>query len=183
MATIISHAIAASALSTIGPKELSRTRLALVLATLAMIPDLDVIGFRFGISYADALGHRGFTHSILFATIAAIITPLVAFPKVNAFQGAWWILVGLSFVATLSHGVIDTFTDAGLGVGFFIPFDHTRYFAPWRPLATSPLSISAFINGPAIRILLNEFIWIGLPLLGLFGSLNLVRRIRGRRDA
>ena len=59
LATIISHAIAASALSTIGPKELSRTRLALVLATLAMIPDLDVIGFRFGISYADA--RKGWT--------------------------------------------------------------------------------------------------------------------------
>ena len=146
-----------------------------------MIPDLDVIGFHFGIAYADALGHRGFTHSILFAAMAAIITPLIAFPKIDAFCRAWRVVVGLAFIATLSHGVIDAFTDAGLGVGFFIPFDDTRYFAPWRPLATSPLGISAFVNGPAVRILINEFVWVGLPILGLFGGFHLVRRMGGRR--
>ncbi len=142
-----------------------------------MIPDLDVIGFRFGIAYADALGHRGFTHSILFAAMAAIITPFIDFPKINAFRRAWWIVAGLAFIATLSHGVIDAFTDAGLGVGFFIPFDDTRYFAPWRPLATSPLSISAFIDGPAARVLINEFLWVGLPILGLFAGFHLIRRL------
>ena len=175
--------IAASALSTVAPKDLPRIRLGIVLGLLAMIPDLDVIGFRFGIAYADALGHRGFTHSIVFASIAAVLTPFVAFPKITTFRRTWWVLVGLAFVATLSHGVIDAFTDAGLGVGFFIPFDDSRYFAPWRPLATSPLSISAFINGPAIRILANEFLWIGVPVLGLFGILHLIRRMGGRRDA
>ena len=142
-----------------------------------MIPDLDVIGFRYGISYADALGHRGFTHSILFAAIAAIITPVIAFPKISAFHRAWWAVVGLAFIATLSHGVIDAFTDAGLGVGFFIPFGDTRYLAAWRPLATSPLSISAFIDGPAARVLINEFLWVGLPILGLFAGFHLIRRL------
>ena len=183
MATVITHAIAASALSTVAPKDLPRARLAIVLGVLAMIPDLDVIGFRYGILYADALGHRGFTHSILFAAIAAVATPIIAFPKLNVLCRPWWIVVGLAFVATLSHGVIDSFTDAGLGVGFFIPFDDTRYFAPWRPLATSPLSISAFINGSAVRILMNELFWIGIPLVGLFGGLHLIRRMGGRRDA
>lgn len=148
-----------------------------------MIPDLDVIGFHYGISYSNALGHRGFTHSILFAAATAIITPVIAFPKLTTFRHAWWTVAGLAFVATLSHGVIDAFTDAGLGVGFFIPFDDTRYFAPWRPLATSPLSISAFINGPAARILINELLWVGLPILGFFGGFHLIRRIGGRRDA
>lgn len=182
MATVITHAIAASALCTVAPKDLPRVRLAIVLGVLAMIPDLDVIGFRYGILYSDVFGHRGFTHSILFAIMAAVATPFIAFPKLNALGRPWWILVGFAFVATLSHGVIDSFTDAGLGVGFFIPFDDTRYFAPWRPLATSPLSISAFINGPAVHILMNELFWIGIPLVGLFGGLHLIRRIGGRRD-
>ena len=34
---------------------------------LSLLPDADVIGFRFGIRYADAWGHRGATHSLLFA--------------------------------------------------------------------------------------------------------------------
>lgn len=182
LATVITHAIAASALATVAPKELSRARLVIVLGVLAMIPDLDVIGFHYGILYADALGHRGFTHSILFATIAAVVTPFIAFSKLRVLRRPWWIVVGLAFIATLSHGVIDSFSDAGLGVGFFIPFDDTRFFAPWRPLATSPLSISAFINGPAARILMNEFYWVGIPLAGLFGGLYLIRRIGGRDD-
>jgi len=183
MATIITHFIAASALSTVAPKDLPRLRLALVLGTLAMIPDLDVLGFRYGVSYGDAIGHRGFTHSLLFASIIAVVTPILAFTKVMAFSRIWWLLVGLAFAATISHGVLDAFTDGGLGVGFFIPFDDTRYFAPWRPLATSPLSISAFINGPVLRILTNEFMWVGLPLIGLFGAFHAIRRLRGRRDA
>jgi len=36
-----------------------------------MVPDLDVIGFHFGIRYADFLWHHGFTHSILFAGLFA----------------------------------------------------------------------------------------------------------------
>jgi len=180
MATIITHALAASALSTVAPRGLPRFRLAIVLGILAMIPDLDVIGFRYGISYGDALGHRGFTHSILFAALAGIITPFIAFPKINAFCRLWWTVAGLAFIATLSHGLIDAFTDAGLGIGFFIPFENSRYFAPWRPLQTSPLSVSAFINGPALRILINEFLWVWLPLLIFFGGYHLVRRRGGR---
>jgi inner membrane protein len=170
----------AGSMSSLAPEAVSRLRLAVVLGFMAVIPDLDVIGFQFGISYAEPLGHRGFTHSILFAMIVAPVVPSMAFRKVAAATRTWWILAGLAFLATISHGVLDAFTDAGLGVGFLIPFDDTRYFAPWRPLATSPLSISAFFDGPAIRILANEFVWVGIPLLGVFGIGTVIRRI-GRR--
>jgi len=181
VATIITHFIAASVLSTVAPQALPRLRLILVLGTLAIIPDIDVLGFRYGVSYGDALGHRGFTHSLLFAAIAAAVTPFVAFTRVKVLSRTWWLLVGLAFAATISHGFLDAFTDAGLGVGFFIPFDDTRYFAPWRPLATSPLSISAFINGPALRILKNELVWVGHPLIGLFGTIHAIRRLEKRK--
>jgi len=46
----------------------------------SVMPDLDVIGFRFGIRYGDFWGHRGFTHSLLFAALLA--TPM-------AFIGFW----------------------------------------------------------------------------------------------
>jgi len=183
LATVFTHAIVAGAFATIAPRKIPRIRLGLVLGLLSVIPDLDVIGFRFGIAYEDVLGHRGFTHSILFAAIMGFATPLIAFPRIKTLCRTWWIVVVLAFMATLSHGVIDAFTDAGLGVGFLIPFDNTRYFAPWRPLATSPLSITAFFSGPAIRILSNEFIWVGLPLIFVFGILHAILRRVGRRDA
>ncbi len=40
---------------------------AVAFATFSLVPDLDVIAFRFGIPYAAPFGHRGATHSIVFA--------------------------------------------------------------------------------------------------------------------
>ena len=76
---------------------------------------------------------------------------------------AWAILAA----ATASHGFLDAFTDAGLGVGFFIPISDVRVFFPWHPLATSPIGIDAFFSGPALTILWNEMLWVGLPVLAL----------------
>ena len=42
-----------------------------------MIPDIDVIGFRFGIHYGDFWGHRGFTHSLVFAALLAGAVALI----------------------------------------------------------------------------------------------------------
>ena len=182
MATIISHAIVAGSLASITSAGVSRRRLVFVLALLAVLPDLDVVGFRLGIPYGHMLGHRGFTHSILFAILAAGITPTFFFRRTRAFSREWRLLVILAFLATMSHGVIDAFTDAGLGVGFLIPFSEARYFAPWRPLATSPLSVAAFVNGPALRILTNEALWIGSPLLLGMSAFHLFRWLRRRRN-
>ena len=179
MPTVITHAIAAGALSKLAPADLPRVRLAIALAALAVIPDLDVIGFRFGIAYGDSLGHRGFTHSIPFAAIAALVTPSIAFREIELLSRSWWLVVAFAFVATASHGVLDAFTDDGLGVGFTIPFDDTRYFAPWRPLKASPLTFSKFLDSRMILILSDEFVYVGVPLVGLFGVRYLIRRLRG----
>jgi inner membrane protein len=47
-------------------------RLALVLVTLAVLPDLDVLGFHAGIPYEHPLGHRGLSHSLLFALVVGL---------------------------------------------------------------------------------------------------------------
>ena len=75
MATIITHGLVAGALSTVAPGDLPQARLAIVLAVLAMLPDIDVLGFSYGIPYEHAFGHRGFTHSIVFALAAGLVTP------------------------------------------------------------------------------------------------------------
>lgn len=181
MPTGITHALASSALAAIAPYRAPRGRLVVCLGLVAVLPDIDVVGFHLGIPYADLLGHRGFTHSLLFAFLASSFCALVAFRAVGLFSRAWWQVFALLFVAAASHGVLDAFTDAGLGIGFYIPFDDTRYFFPWRPLETSPLSVTAFLNGPALRILINEMLWIGLPIAGALAFLYSVRVIKRRR--
>src|SRR5260221_14512106 len=67
------------------------------------LPDVDVIGFGFGVRYGDLWGHRGMTHSILFAVVAGI------------FAGSWF---GGRRVGEIGQGVVFFFfsgSHGGLG--------------------------------------------------------------------
>ena len=71
MASAFSHAVAALGVSACFYKKSVPKRVWLIGAACAVIPDADVIGFQFGVRYGDFWGHRGFTHSILFAALLA----------------------------------------------------------------------------------------------------------------
>ena len=68
MPTVFSHPAPVLALAALLSGRFS-TRMLLFGILCAVLPDADVIGFRFGISYADAFGHRGFSHSLVFALL------------------------------------------------------------------------------------------------------------------
>src|SRR5262245_31157157 len=53
-------------------------RSAFLWASLSMLPDADVIGLPLGVDYAAPWGHRGATHSLLFAVVVAMIVGIVA---------------------------------------------------------------------------------------------------------
>src|SRR5581483_7930034 len=47
-------------------------------SVLALFPDADVIGFRFGVEYGSEWGHRGALHSLVAAVVIALAaTPVV----------------------------------------------------------------------------------------------------------
>ncbi len=176
MATAFSHALVGSSLVGLSPLGPSRRRLALLLGAVAVLPDVDVVGFRLGIPYDHPLGHRGFTHSLCFAALVGVVSVGVFFRDLRPLTTRWWAVASVVALATASHGMLDALTDAGLGIGFFIPFAEERFFAPWRPLATSPLSVQAFFSGPALGILANEVFWVWLPL----GAFLLLGRVSSR---
>jgi inner membrane protein len=160
--------------------------LAVALAAVSVLPDLDVIAFRLHIPYEHPLGHRGFSHSLLFAAfLAPLGASIFRWPKALVVK-PWLMLCVLFFAACASHGVLDALTDAGLGIGFFVPFSDERFFLPWRPILTSPLSIPAFFKGNGEVILLNEFIWVWVPMLLFVASVKLgvatVRFLRTRSN-
>ena len=125
----------------------------------SLLPDLDVIGFKMGVSYAEALGHRGISHSLVFALgvglIAACLAPLLRCRAIVAF--------GCASFAILSHIALDAMTSGGLGVAAFWPWDETRYFLPWRPIRVSPFSPRAFLSSRGITVLRSELLWVWLP--------------------
>jgi inner membrane protein len=150
-------------------------RLWILGAVCSVIPDLDVIGFRFGIHYGDFWGHRGFTHSILFAAVLASFAGFFVFRREFTSLNLFSIWVYL-FLATASHGFLDAMTDGGLGVAFFSPFDNHRYFLPWRPIQVSPIGLGRFFTERGLTVLQSEFLWIWIPA-GLFAvSVWLLRR-------
>ena len=174
MASVFSHAVAALSIGTCFYYPRVPKRVWAVAALCSAIPDLDVIGFRFGIPYGAFWGHRGFTHSLVFAALLAGATMIVGFPRGAPELGRLPLFLYL-FLATASHGVLDAMTNGGLGVAFFSPFDTSRYFLPWRPIQVSPLSFGRFASTRGYLILQNELLWIWLPA-GLFAGLVLMLR-------
>jgi len=134
-----------------------------------------VIGSLFGICYGDFWGHRGFTHSLLFAALLASIVMLTGFRRAapGLSQLPMWIYF---FLATASHGLLDAMTDGGLGVAFFSPFDNHRYFLPWTPIRVSPIGVGRFFTDRGLVVLQSEFLWIWVPAALLAFSAWLIRR-------
>ncbi len=132
-------------------------------AVCTIVPDFDVIGFAFGISYRDVFGHRGFTHSLLFAAIlSAILAQVFLQNRDDASKPA---SIAFLFLCTASHGVLDALTNGGLGVAFFAPFDDTRYFFPWRPIQVSPLGVRPFFSRWGALVIVTEILWLWIPAL------------------
>lgn len=155
MATIMTHALVAG---TFYKTSLLKYKKILFYCFLgAIIPDADVIGFRFGIAYEHPLGHRGFTHSILFALLYS--SCFTYFFRRSASKIKLFILF---FASIMSHGLLDMLTNGGLGVGLFIPFENSRYFFSWTPLEVSPIG-KYFFSQRGLEVIINELLYVGLP--------------------
>ena len=136
-------------------------------AICSVIPDLDVIGFKFGIEYGDLLGHRGLTHSILFAAVlGGALTVFMAERQARSRLPVFLFL----FLSTLSHPLLDAMTSGGLGVALFAPFQNDRYFFPWRPIRVSPIGVGSFISARGLLVLWSELLWVWIPSALLYSA-------------
>ena len=160
MTTLISHPLPLLAVGlALGPRIIP-PRLLLVGLLFTLLPDADMLAFKLGIAYADTFGHRGFSHSLLFAgltgALAAIACRLLGCGPLKAFI---WIAL-----ATASHSLLDAATDGGLGVAWLWPWSEQRFFLPWRPIEVSPF-INGFFSQRGLAVLASEARWVWLPCL------------------
>src|SRR5207244_1565462 len=79
-------------------------------SALSMLPDADVMGFPLGVLYGDPWGHRGATHSLLFAVVVAGALGVAARALELPPLRTW----ALATVVLVSHGLLDTLTTGGL---------------------------------------------------------------------
>ena len=177
MPTIISHPAPAFAVAMIGGRKRVSLRLLVAAMIASVLPDVDAVSFSLGISYGDIVGHRGFSHSIIFALIIGLLGMLLA-SRLRAGRITAFLVI---FFSVISHDVLDAMTSGGLGVAFFSPFSNERFFFPWQPIHVSPLSITRFISTSGWEVLRSEFIWVWLPSLAI-GSLGIFyRKVRQYR--
>jgi inner membrane protein len=132
---------------------------AVVWSGLSLLPDADVYGFRLGVKYADPWGHRGATHSFVFALGVAVLVALVA----KLARLPVWRTTLIAAVVLVSHPLLDTLTDGGLGCALLWPFSNERFFAPWSPLPVAPIG-RAFLSEEGLRVALTELLLLA-PLL------------------
>lgn len=166
MASIFGHVAASTALGYAGFPRQTRTATILLAGFCAFAPDLDVLAFRFGVPYSSQWGHRGWTHSIVFALAFGALA--YAIYHLATRQQKWntrlhiWVTI-----STLSHPLLDMMTNGGRGCALFWPFSTERLFFPFRPIQVSPMEVGGFFSRWGLEVLKSEFWWIGIPALVL----------------
>ena len=161
MPTILTHAAVPLALAAGFGLRRMPPRLIIAGVIAAMLPDLDVIGLRLGVAYANAFGHRGATHSILAALLAGLIGILIA-PWLRASRRQAALAL---FVSTVSHPLLDMLTNGGLGVALGWPVLDSRYFFPARPIVVAPLGLQRLLSPAGWRVATSECFYVWLPAL------------------
>lgn len=204
MPSIITHAAVPLALWCAADRGRIPPRLLAAGVIAAMLPDADVLAFALHIPYADAFGHRGASHSLLFAGVLAALAAALAF---FASRRPWsaphspgsrrpWSAVSCQprlaptkagptvastvqaavfvFVCAASHPLLDAMTSGGLGVALAWPWSEQRFFAPWRPIRVSPFA-PQFFSARGVATLLSELRWVWLPLAGAVVAWKLIQ--------
>lgn len=169
MASLFGHAIVGYTITKLSNN--GSFKLLFLLAIIsAILPDIDVLTFKIGVPYEHPFGHRGFTHSIMFSILWALLLMLLFGKKQKVL---WFVVI---FFSTLSHGLLDALTSGGKGIGFLIPFSNERFFLPHRPIQVSPVRIENFFSDWGIQVLLSEFKYVFIPSIIVLLILKLSKK-------
>jgi inner membrane protein len=177
MPSVFTHAVASIALGRAYTTRSVPVRFWVLSSLCAAAPDIDVLANRFGYDHTTMLGHRGLTHSILFAIVLSGLVVLLFFRKPVEGMMSRLALFAFFFAATASHSVLDAMVDGTLGVALLAPFNPGRFFLPWRPIVSSPIGL-AFFSSAGAATLLNEIVWVWVPSLMIIIAPWLRRRFK-----
>ena len=180
MPTVFTHAllplIGAAALPQLRPSK----RLVAAGMAAAVIPDLDVItGRLLQIPHTHDFGHRGATHTLLFALLLAVFATLGAKP-LRARPATVFLFIAL---ATLSHPLTDMLTRGGKGIMILWPLEDTRFKFIAQPIEATPVGFKGFETGVIWQGLLFEALWLLLPLLFVAFFVRLVMKTAERHSS
>jgi inner membrane protein len=172
----VGHVAVGLAATRIGRQPVPPATWTALLVISSCLPDADVIAFSLGIPYHAPFGHRGASHSLVFAALCGALIAVAARPRHGAARMG--LIVGLVMA---THGLLDTLTDGGLGVALLWPFSDARYFAPWRPIPVAPIGPRLF-GAAGLSLMLYECVlFLPLFVIGLWPRSRVAGRATGER--
>ena len=180
MASAFTHAFIALPLGKTFFEKGMPSRFWLLAVLCSVLPDVDVYSFYFKIGYGSLWGHRGFTHSLLFAFLLSLAVVWMGFRDDEPLYPPRWKLWLFFFLLACSHGALDAMTGRGYGVAFFSPFDTTRYSFPWDPIRISPIGLKSFFSPWGKEVILSEVRWVWIPSLLLWAGVGGLRWLKSR---
>lgn len=166
MPTIYTHAIVGAGLGNLCIPQRRRWLFWALVILLPVTPDLDAFSKS---AYGSITGHRGFTHSLVFAALVGVMT---AFLVHRALRVKLWALSVLFFAVTASHSILDMFTDGGFGIPLLWPVTDQR-FGPYGPIRVT--------GGDLTRSITTEIWYVWLPTAGLAAMTIIFRRIKRQK--
>ena len=133
----LSHAVVAMALGKIYRPQPMPWRFWGLSVLCSLLPDADVIGFALGIDYDDILGHRGLSHSLVFAFCLGNAVVWCCFPgQREVFQSL--VVAGAVLYGRDRLTASSTRSPMAAWALPSLPFlRSTRYFFAWRLVKVS----------------------------------------------
>ena len=131
---------------------------------LAWLPDVDVLWVFLGAPDRGLLGHRGFTHTPLFALVVGLAVG--AWCRLRRRPGA--LGLGLAaFLLVFSHGILDGIAQEGRGILYLWPFSIERFHLPWRPIPDAPLGLAFFTRVGLTHLAIEFVLFLPFTLFAL----------------
>ncbi len=150
----ITHIVLGAALGELILRKKTGNKGAILGAIIATIPDLDVLLVPFFDDYQKLSIHRGYSHSILFCLVAAMVLAMwlkrISWTK----KVSRLALFSFSFLALITHVLLDVFTP--YGTQLFLPFNNARVtldnITVIDPVYTIPILIGLLVSWNVIKI-------------------------------
>jgi inner membrane protein len=166
VAAALSHVLVSGAVAALlRPARSPGRRYWLAAALVATIPDIDILFVALGARYRGMWGHRGITHSLVFAIAAAAAASLWIRRRERGTPSGR--LFGILLLSAASHGFVDAAMASGVGVAALAPFSAARYTFAWRPIRVPAPVDNPWLNLGGIRVTSSEVLWLWLPSLAL----------------
>jgi inner membrane protein len=131
---------------------------------VAQFPDIDVAWVSLGVRDVGLAGHRGLTHTPLFALFVGLMAGwLFRAPLRERLQRGW----GVALVMA-SHGVLDALAQEGRGIYFLFPFSMERIKFAWQPIPDAPTGLAFFSRTGMHHLAIELMLFLPFTLFALW---------------